>query len=42
MNYDYAFRFDLGGDVGSGHFYRCFAVAKELQRKRKKILFLDM
>lgn len=40
MKYDFGFRFELGGKVGSGHFYRCYALAKLLKRKNKKIVFL--
>ena len=37
--YDYGFRFDVGEKIGSGHFYRCIALTKELLKKRKKVLF---
>jgi len=37
--YDYGFRFDLGEQIGSGHFYRCLALADELIKKKKKVVF---
>jgi len=37
--YDYGFRFELGTKVGSGHFYRCLALAEELIKKKKKVIF---
>ncbi len=40
MDYDFGIRTDMGGNVGSGHFYRCLAVAKELRNNRKSVVFL--
>lgn len=40
MKFDYGFRLDMGSNIGSGHFYRCLAVAKELKKNNKKIIFL--
>jgi len=37
--YDYGFRFDVGNEIGSGHFYRCIALTKELLKKRKTVIF---
>tara|TARA_B110000495_G_scaffold169927_1_gene157472 strand:+ start:74 stop:1024 length:951 start_codon:yes stop_codon:yes gene_type:complete len=30
----------VGGDVGSGHFYRCYAIAEKLIEKKFKIIFI--
>lgn len=38
--YDYGIRLDVGGTVGSGHFFRCYAIAKELKKNGFKILFI--
>ena len=40
MDYDYGFRIDIGGSVGSGHFYRCYAIAEKLIENKLKIIFL--
>ena len=40
MQFDYGFRIDVGGDVGSGHFYRCYAIAEKLIEKKFKIIFI--
>ena len=31
---------DLGKGIGSGHFFRCLAVAQELQKNGKEVIFL--
>jgi len=38
--YDFGIRVDEGYKVGSGHFFRCIAIAKELVRNKKKVIFL--
>ena len=40
MQFDYGFRIDFGGDVGSGHFYRCYAIAEKLIEKKFKVVFI--
>ena len=40
IKFDYGFRLDIGGDVGSGHFYRCYAIAEKLIGKKMKIIFI--
>lgn len=40
MMYDYGIRLDVGGTIGSGHFFRCYAIAKELKKNGFKILFI--
>jgi len=40
MKYDFGIRVDLGGRVGSGHFYRCLSIATELKNLGKKVIFL--
>jgi len=40
MGYEFGIRVDMGGKIGAGHFYRCFAVAEELYKKGKNIVFL--
>jgi UDP-2,4-diacetamido-2,4,6-trideoxy-beta-L-altropyranose hydrolase len=40
MKYDFGFRLDIGNKIGSGHFYRCLAIAKELKKNNKKVIFI--
>lgn len=40
MKYDYGIRVDLGGTVGSGHIFRCLALASELSNMGKEVIFL--
>jgi UDP-2,4-diacetamido-2,4,6-trideoxy-beta-L-altropyranose hydrolase len=40
MNYDFGIRIDLGGKVGSGHFFRCLGIAKELKKLGFNVIFL--
>lgn len=40
IEYDYGIRVNLGGEIGSGHFYRCLAIANELTNHNKKVVFL--
>jgi len=40
MKYDFGFRLDMGNKVGSGHFYRCLAIAQELKKNNKKVIFI--
>lgn len=40
MKYDFGIRMNLGNGIGSGHFYRCLAVAEELQKNGKEVIFL--
>jgi len=40
MQYDFGIITDIGGNVGSGHFYRCQAISQELIKHKKKVIFL--
>ena len=40
MEYDFGIRLEMGSQVGSGHFYRCLALSKELRKHGKKVIFL--
>jgi len=40
MSYDFGIRVDIGGDIGSGHFFRCFSIAKKLIDNGFKIIFI--
>jgi len=40
MKYHFGIRVDMGGDVGSGHLFRCLALARELKKSKKKVVFL--
>ena len=40
IEYDYGIRVNLGSEIGSGHFYRCLAIANELTNYDKKVVFL--
>lgn len=40
MKYDFGIITDMGGKVGSGHFYRCLAISQELIKHKKKVIFL--
>jgi UDP-2,4-diacetamido-2,4,6-trideoxy-beta-L-altropyranose hydrolase len=40
MQFDFGFRIDTGNKIGSGHFFRCLSIAKELIKKEFKVIFL--
>jgi len=40
MKYHFGIRVDMGGNVGSGHLFRCLALARELKNNKKKVVFL--
>jgi UDP-2,4-diacetamido-2,4,6-trideoxy-beta-L-altropyranose hydrolase len=40
MEYDVGIRVDMGGKIGSGHYFRCLAIAQQLQKQKKKVIFL--
>jgi UDP-2,4-diacetamido-2,4,6-trideoxy-beta-L-altropyranose hydrolase len=40
LKYDFGIRMDLGKGIGSGHFFRCLAIAQELQKNGKEVIFL--
>ncbi len=40
MEYDVGIRVDMGGKIGSGHYFRCLAIAQQLQKQKKKVVFL--
>ena len=40
MNYDIGIRVEMGDEIGSGHFYRCLAISKELKARKKSVVFL--
>ena len=40
MKYDFGIRFDVGGKIGSGHFFRVLALAKQLKKMKKKVVLL--
>ncbi len=40
MKYDFGFRLDIGNKIGSGHYYRCLAIAKELKKNKKKVILI--
>ena len=40
LKYDFGIRIDGGIQVGSGHFFRCFALSQQLVKKGKNFIFL--
>lgn len=40
QDYDFGIRVDMGDEVGSGHFFRCLALARELRIRNKSVIFL--
>jgi UDP-2,4-diacetamido-2,4,6-trideoxy-beta-L-altropyranose hydrolase len=38
--YDFGIRVEMGGKIGSGHFFRCLAIGEELRKRGKTIIFL--
>ena len=40
MKYHFGIRVNMGGNIGSGHLFRCLALARELKRNRKTVVFL--
>ena len=40
MQFDFGFRFNIGNEVGSGHFFRCLSIAEKLIEKKLNIIFI--
>ena len=40
-NFDFGIRVEMGGKIGSGHFFRCLALAEELKKRKKTVIFLS-
>lgn len=40
MQYDFGFRFNVGNEVGAGHFFRCLSIAEKLIEKKLKVIFI--
>ena len=38
--FDFGIRVEMGGNIGSGHFFRCLALGEELKKTGKNIVFL--
>ena len=39
-NYDFGIRVEIGNTVGSGHYFRCIALAEELKKRKKSVIFV--
>lgn len=39
-DFDIGIRVDMGGKIGSGHFFRCLSIANELKKNGKSVIFL--
>lgn len=37
--FDYGIRVEMGGNIGSGHIYRCLSLAEEMKKNKKSIIF---
>lgn len=40
-NFDFGIRVEMGGNIGSGHIFRCIALAEEIKKNKKSIVFLS-
>lgn len=40
MQYDFGFRFNVGNEVGAGHFFRCLSIAEKLIEKKLNVIFI--
>jgi UDP-2,4-diacetamido-2,4,6-trideoxy-beta-L-altropyranose hydrolase len=40
MDYDFGIRVDVGDNIGSGHFFRCYSIAKNLKKVGLKVVFV--
>ena len=40
QNYEIGIRVDMGDNVGSGHFFRCLALANEFIKRKRKVVFI--
>jgi UDP-2,4-diacetamido-2,4,6-trideoxy-beta-L-altropyranose hydrolase len=40
MQFDFGFRFNIGNEVGSGHFFRCLSIAEKLVEMKLNVIFI--
>tara|TARA_B110000438_G_scaffold111952_1_gene109858 strand:+ start:760 stop:1758 length:999 start_codon:yes stop_codon:yes gene_type:complete len=40
MQFDFGFRFNIGNEVGSGHFFRCLSIAEKLIENKLNVIFI--
>jgi UDP-2,4-diacetamido-2,4,6-trideoxy-beta-L-altropyranose hydrolase len=40
MKIHFGIRVNMGGNIGSGHLFRCLALARELKKNKKRVVFL--